>query len=180
MLFIKRNYGGLESGAILLLSVVDWMSTNALIGIDPAKRILNATASGRNQARVRLRQSDMDILLLCVADQFFQALLASDPRLLVAAKRGSGKMPRDLIHPDVTGLHRGSSAVRSSQIVGPNRARQTVIERVYRTNHCGFIVPAKHGEYRAEYLLAGNSHFGRNVHKHSRIDEEAVCQYRVG
>jgi len=36
MRLIKRDYGGLESGAILLLSVVDWMSTNALIGIDPA------------------------------------------------------------------------------------------------------------------------------------------------
>src|SRR5258706_4864290 len=151
-----------------------------LVTDKPAKRILNATASGRNLARVRLRQSDMDILLLCIADQFFEALLASDPRLLVAAKRGSGKMAPDLIHPDITGLHRGSSAVRGSQIVGPNRARQTEIERVYRTNHYGFIVPAKHGEYRAEYLLAGNSHFGRHVHKDSRIDEEAVRQCRVG
>src|SRR5258708_24357448 len=151
-----------------------------LVTDKPAKRILNATASGRNLGGVRLRQSDMDILLLCVADQFFQALLASDPRLLVAAKRGSGKMAPDLIHPDVTGLHRGSSAVSSSQIVGPNRACQTVIERVYRPDHCGFIVPANHREYRAEYLLAGNSHFGRHGHKHSMVSEEAVCQNRVG
>src|SRR5467141_1113812 len=96
-----------------------------LVTDKPAKRILNATASGRNQARVRLRQSDMDILLLCVADQFFQALIASEPRLLVAASNGSGKMPRDLMHPDVSGLHRARRAVRSSQIVGPNRAPQT-------------------------------------------------------
>jgi hypothetical protein len=44
----------------------------------PAKLILNAMASRRNLARVRLRQSDME---------FFQAFLASYPRLLVAAKR---------------------------------------------------------------------------------------------
>ena len=58
--------------------------------IAPARRVL------------RLQQPDMDALLLCVTDQFLQALLASDPGLLVTAKRGSGKMPPDVIHPDVT------------------------------------------------------------------------------
>ena len=68
---------------------------------DPLRRTadetsVNAAPSGRVLARIRLGQPDIDILLLCVADQFFEALLASDPRLLVAAKRGSGKMAPDL------------------------------------------------------------------------------------
>jgi hypothetical protein len=44
--------------------------------IAPARRVL------------RLQQPDMDALFLCVTDQFLQALLASDPGLLVTAKKG--------------------------------------------------------------------------------------------
>src|SRR3979490_3275014 len=62
---------------------------------------------GLGPARVWPREPDVDILLLGVTDQLFQTLLASDPRLLVAAKGGSRKMAPDLIHPNVARLHRG-------------------------------------------------------------------------
>src|SRR5438105_465146 len=69
---------------------------------------------------------DRHALQLRVMMQGFQALLASDAALLVAAEGGLDPARHPLVHVDLPGLEPRCDAVGAGQIAGPDAGREPV------------------------------------------------------
>src|SRR3954454_21194762 len=103
-------------------------------------------------------QIHMDILLARKAQKLLDALLAADAGLLVAAERRAQEMLRHLVDPNVSRLDRCGGAVRSGEIIGPNRAGEPVFHLVDLSQHLVLVAPLEHREYRSKNLFLADAH----------------------
>src|SRR5580704_9747023 len=78
--------------------------------------------------RLRCLQLHVDILFLRVGQHLLETFFAANTRLLVAAERRAEEVFRDLVDPDEARLDGGGSAVRSRQVIGPDRSGKPVFD----------------------------------------------------
>src|SRR5437588_12214662 len=115
----------------------------------PGFAALTPAEAGLRRATPQLH---VDVLLLREAQELLQALLAAEARLLHAAKRRAEKMAADFVDPDIADLDRHRGAMRLGEIVGPDRAGETVLDRIYFVEHARLVGPREDREQRAEDL----------------------------
>src|SRR5262249_36801349 len=124
-------------------------------------------------------QPDMDVLLLREGEHLLETLFAPKSRLLETAKGRAKKVFADLVDPHVTRLHSERGAVRGIQIIGPDRSREPIFNRIHGCEHLRFVAPFEYAENRPEDLLARYSVlFGDGEDR--RLNEESVLEGRIG
>src|SRR5207245_925408 len=124
-------------------------------------------------------QGHVHVLDLGARQELFDRLFAPDARLLVAAEGHADPMLRRAVDPDKTGFDLRRQPVRAIEIVGPDRAGQSNVERVDALEQIVFVGPAQDAHDRPEDLLAGDPHVVGDVGEHRRLDEEPVSELRI-
>src|SRR4249920_3868620 len=111
-------------------------------------------------------QVEMDVLLAREADELFDAFLAPDAGLLVAAERRTEKVLRHVVGPDEARLHRRCGAMGGDEIVGPDRAGEPVFDLVDLRQHLLFVAPFEEEEDRPEDLFLADARVHGDVGKY--------------
>src|SRR6266516_809415 len=95
---------------------------------------------------------DVDVLLAREAQQFLDAFLASGAGLLVAAEGRAEEMLRYLIDPYETRLDSCRRTMGGGEIIGPDRAGQSVLDLIHLRQHLVLVAPFQNGEDWARSL----------------------------
>jgi hypothetical protein len=69
--------------------------------------------------------------------------------------------------------------VRGVQIIGPDRSREPVFDRIHGCEHLRFVAPFKHAENGPEDFLARYSVLLGDG-EDRRLDEEPILESRIG
>src|SRR5262249_54762958 len=117
-------------------------------------------------------------LLRGEGDNRRKPLLAPKARLFEAAEWRAEKVFADLVDPYVTRLHSERGAVRGIQIIGPDRSRESIFDRIHGCEHLRFIAPFKYTENRPEDLLTRYSVLLGDG-EDRRLNEEPVLEGRI-
>src|SRR5690349_1772039 len=121
-------------------------------------------------------QRHVDVLDLSACEQLVDRLLASHARLFVSAERYADVVRAGAVDPDVAGLDATGETMCAVEIVSPDGARESVLERVHATQQVSLVAPTQHADHRSEDLLARDAHLVVNVGEHRRLDEIAGCE----
>ena len=95
--------------------------------------------------------------------------LTADPRLLVAAKRRSGRNCVIRIHPHTACFDCTADTDSPVDIPGPHSAAQTVLTLIGHTDHIFLILEFHHNRHRSEDLFLRHPHIICHVYKQRRL-----------
>src|ERR1700733_14630529 len=112
--------------------------------------------------------------------QRLDGVLAAVAGVLRAAKWSTDDAAEVVVyenHPDIDAPRHAEGAGRVGAVDGRG---QSVLALVHDGHGLVLVAEAGHGHYRAEYLLAGDSHVAGNVGEQGRRNPEAVLELGIG